>query len=248
MKKGIILAGGAGTRMSPATLFGNKHLLPIYSDSAATPMIMYPLQTLIKSGIQEILIISSREHCGPIIEHLSDGTQYGSDFTYKIQDTNHVPMGIASALKLAKNFTGSEKFAVILGDNFFSQTFQEEFKSFGDSDVKSTIFLKEVEDINRFGCATIDENHNVKKIVEKPKNPESNWAVTGLYLYSSHVYDILPELSVSSRGEVEITDLNEWYVKNKSIKAIKLDGFWSDMGTPTSAKKTQTFLEKIVTN
>ena len=246
MKKGVILAGGNGTRMKPATLVGNKHLLPIYSDNSATPMIMYPLQTLIKSGIKEILIISSREHCGPIIEHLSDGTQFDSDFTYKIQDVNHVQMGIASALKLAKNFTCLEKFAVILGDNFFSQTFQEEFKSFADSDsdVESTIFLKEVDDINRFGCATIDENNNVKKIIEKPKKPESNWAVTGLYLYSPKVYEVLPKLSVSGRGEIEVTDLNNWYVQNKSMKAIKIDGFWSDMGTPMSAKKTQTFLEK----
>ena len=244
MEKAVILAGGAGTRMRPATLLTNKHLLPIYSDSSATPMLLYPIQTLIKSGITDILVISSREHCGHIIEHLSDGTQFGADFTYKIQDTDHVPLGIASALKLAKHFTGMDKFVVILGDNFYADTFESEFEKFTVSDAKSAVFLKKVEDIHRFGCATVDENLNVTKIVEKPKHPESNWAVTGLYLYSSHVYEILPQLSISDRGEVEITDLNNWYVNNKSMSATFLRGFWSDMGTPISAKKIQKFIEE----
>ena len=244
IKKGVVLAGGAGVRMRPATLLTNKHLLPIYSNNEATPMLMYPIQTLIKSGIEEILIISSREHCGSIIEYLSDGSQFGVSFTYKIQDTEHMSMGIASALKLAKNFTGEDNFSVILGDNFFAGSFKNEFEKFDLLENKASVFLKEVEDIKRFGCATLDVNSKVVKIVEKPSDPESNWAVTGLYIYSPYVYEILPELSLSERGEVEITDLNNWYVKNNKMMAFTLNCYWSDMGTPISAKKTQKFIEE----
>ena len=241
MKKAIILSGGLGSRMFPATMRTNKHLLPIYTNNGAYPMIYYPIRTLIESGLTDILVISSREHCGRIMETLSDGRYFGCDFSYKIQDTAHVHMGIASALKLAKNFTGDEKFAVILGDNFFENTFTVEMQQFSDGNTQACVFLKEVEDIKRFGCATI-ENGNVVKIVEKPEKPESNWAVTGLYLYTPDVYSIADTLVLSNRGELEVTDINTHYCSQGAVKAAFLDGYWSDMGTPPSIQRTETFI------
>ena len=149
--KAILLAGGLGKRMCPATTHQNKHLLPIYANDGAYPVIYYPINTLIKSGLTDILVISSREHCGRIMETLSDGDDFGANFTYKIQDTAHVQMGIASALKLARDFTKDEKFAVILGDNFFEDSFAKEISDFNESDAQACLFLKEVEDIQKFG-------------------------------------------------------------------------------------------------
>lgn len=243
--RGILLCGGRGHRMSPATQETNKHLLPVYSNNGAVPMIYYPLQTLVQSGITEILVVSSREHCGRIIETLSDGHDFGADLSYKIQDTSHVHLGIASALKLAKGFTKDEKFAVILGDNFFEDVFTNEVHKFNTENHKVHLFLKEVTDIHRFGCATVDKD-NIVDITEKPKNPESNWAVTGLYFYTPDVYEIADTLVVSRRGELEVTDLNANYCKNGMAKACFLSGWWSDMGTPASMLQTEVFMrEKI---
>lgn len=240
--RGVILAGGTGSRLAPATLRTNKHLLPIYANNGAYPMIYYPIYTLVESGLTDILVISSREHCGRIMETLSDGRYFGCDFSYKIQDTAHVYMGIASALKLAKNFTGNEKFAVILGDNFFENTFADEAQQFSNSDAQVCIFLKDVDDIQRFGCATVAENGTVTKIVEKPKEPESNWAVTGLYFFTPDVYSIADTLVLSNRGELEVTDINAYYCSQSTAKAAFLKGYWSDMGTPPSMQRTETFI------
>jgi glucose-1-phosphate thymidylyltransferase len=242
--KGVLLAGGFGTRLQPATKIYNKHLLPIYSQNGAVPMIYYPIKTLVNSGIEEILIISSREHCGNIIDNLSDGADFGADFSYKIQDSSHVQLGIASALKLAENFVGKSKFAMILGDNYFEDSFIKEFESFSISDEKCGLFLKEVSDVERFGCAIVKDG-KISKIIEKPKNVESNWAVTGLYLYDSDVFSIAKNLVPSNRGELEITDINDHYCKINSANANFLKGFWSDMGTPMSVKKTQEFIISI---
>lgn len=239
--RGILLAGGKGTRMYPATKYQNKHLLPVYSNDGAVPMLHYPLNTLVKSGIKEILVISSKEHCGSIIENIGDGMEFDADITYKIQDFNHVPLGIASALKLAKNFTADQNFAVILGDNFYSNTFRDEISDFEKNDFMCTVFLKEVKDIKRFGCATLDKNGNVTKIVEKPNFPESDLAVTGLYLYTPHVYEVSEKLQLSDRGELEISDINYYYCPDK-ISGKILTGEWSDMGTPASILHTQQFL------
>jgi glucose-1-phosphate thymidylyltransferase len=243
---GVVLAGGFGTRMLPATKTINKALLPVYSSEGAVPMVCYPIYTLISGGIKKILIISSQEHCGRIIEFFGDGDKWGVDFTYKIQDMNnpHKPPGIASALKLAKDFTKDNKFAVVLGDNFFEDSIATSAYLFlnDDTTCDAAIFLKQVPDPERFGCAYI-ENERIVKIVEKPKNPTTDLAVTGLYFYTPDVYDIAEHLHVSKRGELEVTDINQHYVSEKRAGWSTLTGYWSDMGTPTSIVRTQDFIE-----
>ena len=255
--RGVILAGGFGSRMQPSTKVTNKHLLPVYSEQGAIPMLFYPIHTMVSSGIEDILIISSREHCGHIIENLSDGQDFGADFSFKVQDLQHVQLGIASALKLAKNFTNNEKFAVCLGDNFFEDSFSEEVKNFECQwpseplthgivldRYKAAVFLKEVDDVRRFGCATLDAADRVVKIVEKPGVPESNLAVTGLYFYTHEVYDVADELKPSARGELEITHINDHYCQEGTAVGYMLEGHWSDMGVPTSMTRVQEWIAK----
>jgi|688.fasta_scaffold19529_9 glucose-1-phosphate thymidylyltransferase len=235
IKKGVILAGGRGSRMMPATTNINKHLLPVYSNFGAVPMIYYPIFTLVKSGLKDILVISSKEHCGKIIENLGDGSEFGANFTYKIQDLSNREPGIASALNLCKSFTDKDSFAVILGDNFFEDNFENEFKNFYGLN-KSAIFTKETKNASQFGV------YSDGSIEEKPKIPKSNLAVTGLYLYTNHVYEVIKDIKPSNRGELEITDVNNFYCKQKSCSVFKTNGFWSDMGTPESICNTQNFI------
>lgn len=237
--KGIILAGGAGTRMRPATKITNKHMLPVYSEQGAIPMLFYPINTLVNSGIKDILIVSSKEHAGHIIQNLSDGHNFDANFSYKIQDTARVSLGIASALKLAKDFTKDDPFSVILGDNFYEDSFEDQFVFFPESCSSSArIFLKQVEDPERFGV------YFNGSIEEKPKRPKSNTAVTGLYLYHPSVYKVVENLIPSSRGELEISDVNQYYCSKNTIDTTEIKGFWSDMGTPQSMKRTQDFIER----
>jgi glucose-1-phosphate thymidylyltransferase len=243
---GVVLAGGFGTRMLPATKTINKALLPVYSSEGAVPMLCYPIYTLITGGVKKILVISSQEHCGRIIEFLGDGDRFNVDFTYKIQDMNNPkkPPGIASALKLAKSFTKDNKFAVILGDNFFESSIDGAVKFFLRSNCSFHAFLKEVSDPERFGCAFLNDDATIDRIVEKPTNPLSKLAVTGLYLYTEDVYNIAETLQISKRGELEITDINQYYVERKNSEYTYLNGYWSDMGTPNSIMRTQEFIEK----
>lgn len=222
--------------MRPATSVTNKHLLPIYSMSGSVPMIFYPIRTLVSSGVKEIMVVSSKEHSGPIIQTLGDGSEFGADFTYKVQDPETVGMGIASALLLSKAFTGDGAFAVILGDNFYEESFSEQFGLFEQSESKAMIFIKEVPDPERFGV------YHDGSIEEKPTSPKGNMAVTGLYLYTDHVYGIASSLKPSRRGELEVSDINNFYCREGSAMICKLNGFWSDMGTPTSMIRTQEFL------
>lgn len=249
--KGVILAGGFGTRLRPFTLRLNKGMAPIYSPEGAIPQLLFPLRTLINSGIKEILIVTSRDHCGQIVELLGDGTEYNCSLTYRIQEMARPVVGIAQALGLAENFVGNDAFAVILGDNFYEDNFLVEFKEFEkeylmsdykDTCKKSAIFLKNVDDPQRFGVATVDYRNRVTKIVEKPKDPETNLAVTGLYVYTPHVFKIVPTLQPSQRKELEITDINNYYVDCGGMTSYNLDGHWSDMGLPESAKKVSDFL------
>ena len=213
-------------------------MLPVYSSQGAIPMIFYPINTLVSGGIKEILIVSSKEHAGHIIQTLGAGHDFDAEFTYKIQDVNRVSVGIASALKLTKDFTKDSPFAVILGDNFFEDSFFNEFFCFKDScSASARIFVKEVHDPERFGV------YADGTIEEKPSNPKSNKAVTGLYLYHPGVYEIVETLKPSNRGELEITDVNQHYCAQGSIDVTNINGFWSDMGTPQSIIRTQEFID-----
>jgi len=164
--------------------------------------------------------------------------KFNADIIYKIQDSDHCQMGIASALKLSKNFTNGDNFAVILGDNFYSNNFKNEVNNFNS---KCKLFIKQVSDVTRFGCASVKGN-KITKIVEKPTNPESDLAVTGLYFYSPEIYEVLPNLKILARKELEITDLNNYFVQQNTAQFSLIEGFWSDMGTPDSMVRTQKYV------
>jgi glucose-1-phosphate thymidylyltransferase len=231
--KGVILAGGHGTRLYPMTKIFNKSLLPIYDK----PMIMYSLETLKQVGCKEIMIVSGRDHSGQIMSQLGSGVDYGVALTYRVQEK---PGGIAQALGICKNFVGTDPVAVCLGDNIFEDEINiEDYSGNG-----AYIFLKSVPDPERFGVAEV-AGESVVNIVEKPSTPISDLCVTGLYVYDSYVWNIIDGLKPSGRGELEITDVNNWYVKNGLMKFKKLNGFWSDAGTPDSlAKATKLVMEK----
>jgi glucose-1-phosphate thymidylyltransferase len=236
--KGVILAGGTGSRLYPLTKVTNKHLLPVYDK----PMIFYPIRTLIDAGIKDILIVSGRGHAGDFLELLGSGAEFGVRFTYEIQDEAG---GIAQALSLAENFADEDNVTVILGDNIFqdSETLYNTIKSF---DSGSQIFLKQVSDARRFGVAEVDDSSKkVLSIEEKPENPKSDYAVTGLYVYDNRVFDFIKQLKPSGRGELEITDVNNWYIKQGEMKYSVLDGFWSDAGTFESLLRAGMMVQKI---
>lgn len=232
--KGIILAGGLGTRLMPSTKVVNKHLLPVYNQ----PMIFYPIRTLVNSGITDILIISSREHVGNFIELLGSGTEFQARFTYKVQEG---PSGIAHALSLAREYVGNDSFALVLGDNIFTESFEDEVKNFTSG---ARIFLKEVDDPERFGIAEIAGN-KVISIEEKPLRPKSNLAITGFYFYDNNAFDYLNEIKPSIRGELEITDLNRRYLEKNQLTASILKGLWTDAGTHDSLVEASSMLQKI---
>lgn len=241
--KGVLLAGGHGTRLSPWTRVNNKGMATVYTKHGAYPQLIYPLWTLVNSGIKEILITSSKEDCGDIIEFFGDGEEFGCELTYKIQEMNRPITGIAQALKLAESFIGRERFAVILGDNYFEDTFEKEVNQF-EKDKKNDcyLFLKKVDDPERFGVAEIDRRGKILGIEEKPKNPKSELAVTGLYFYNNTVFDITRDLKPSERNELEITDVNNYYVNNEIAKGKLLSNHWQDLGTCNSARHIINFL------
>lgn len=222
--KGIILAGGNGTRLAPVTSIINKSLVPVIN----IPMILYPIETLKSLSCNEVLIVTGGNHMGDLANFLGDGSDFGINLTYKVQKEAG---GIAQALSLAREFTGEQNIAVILGDNYFEDKITIE-------DIKGpTIFTKEVDSPERFGVF-----HN-NLIIEKPKNPKSSSAVTGLYIYDSTVFDFIETLKPSERNELEITDVNNWYLKRNKMDVISLKYFWSDMGTPDSLLKTSIYIK-----
>lgn len=229
--RGIILSGGSGTRLRPLTKITSKQLLPIYH----RPMIYYPLNTLIKAGIKEILIIVAPERAGDYLNLLGSGKEFGVKFTYEIQDK---PEGLAQAFIIAENFIDDEDVAMILGDNIFEDDFSEEIKNFSGG---AKIFAKKVSDPERFGVVKFDENMKAQEIVEKPQEHLSNYAVTGLYVYDNKVVKVAKEMKPSPRGELEITDVNNWYLKNDELKVAMVNGEWLDAGTFDSLLKAQTF-------
>jgi len=218
--KGVILAGGSGSRLYPLTKVTNKHLLPVYDK----PMIYYPIQTLINAGIKDIMIVSGRGHAGHFLELLGSGSEFGVRFTFEIQEKAG---GIAQALSFAKDFVYGDNVTVVLGDNIFQDNIEEDISAFTSG---SKIFLKEVIDANRFGVAELKGN-TVIGIEEKPENPKSNFAVTGLYIYDCEIFDVIKTLKPSGRGELEITDVNNYYINKDIMRYRILNGFWSDAGT-----------------
>lgn len=235
--KGIILAGGNGRRLDPITHVTNKHLLAVYDK----PMIFYPLRTLLDAGIKDILIITGKEHAGGFLRLLGSGKSFGCRFAYEVQEEAG---GIAQALGLAEDFADGENCAVILGDNIYEDNFSEYINSFQNSK-GAHIFLKDIEDAHRFGVAEVDGDRIIN-IEEKPKNPKTTYAVTGLYLYDSEVFEVIKTLKPSGRGELEITDVNNHYISKKSMKFSFVQGDWTDAGTFESLFRANRVARKIV--
>lgn len=234
--KGIVLAGGTGSRLYPLTKVTNKHLLPVGN----RPMIYYPIEKLTGAGIEEILIVTGTEHMGDVVNLLGSGKDFGCRFTYKVQDEAG---GIAQALGLAENFCGSEPMTVILGDNIFETGLSKALANYDGSGAQ--ILIKQVEDPERFGVAEL-EGDRIIGIEEKPDRPKSEFAVTGIYMYDAQVFDLIRNLEPSDRGELEITDVNNHYIENGAMKYSILDGWWTDAGTPESYKIANNLAHKLV--
>jgi glucose-1-phosphate thymidylyltransferase len=224
--KGIILAGGTGSRLYPLTKVTNKHLLPV----GRYPMIFYPIYRLKQAGIKEILVITGREHMGDVMELLGSGTDFGVEFTYKVQDEAG---GIAQALGLGEHFVNNDRCIVILGDNIFEDNITPFVERFKGQKEGAMILLKEVSDPERFGVPGIKDGRIII-IEEKPKVPKSRYAVTGIYMYDSEVFEIIKGLKPSQRGELEITDVNNAYLSRGTLIYGILNSWWTDAGTPTS--------------
>ena len=222
--KGIILAGGLGSRLFPLTKVTNKHLLPVFHK----PMIYYPLETLVKGGIRDILMVTGGNSAGDFLKLLGNGRQFGlSHLEYTYQDGEG---GIAQALSLAEAFSDGEKVVVVLGDNIIEQSIAPFVARFKKQKAGARLLLKKVQDPQRFGVAELNGN-KVVKIVEKPKQPKSPYVVTGIYFYDSAVFDMVRTLRPSGRGELEITDVNNLYLKKGLLEYDILKGYWTDAGT-----------------
>ena len=221
--KGIILAGGTGSRLYPLTKVTNKHLLPVGRE----PMIFHPVHKLIEAGVEEILIVTGVDHMGDVVNLLGSGKDFGCRFTYKVQDEAG---GIAQALGLAENFAGKDLSCVILGDNIFEDSIAPYVGAFREQARGARLLLKQVHDPQRYGVAEV-EGSRVVRIVEKPKDPQSDLAVVGIYFYDGEVFDVIRTLRPSSRGELEITDVNNHYLRAGTLQCDRLQGWWTDAGT-----------------
>lgn len=221
--KGVILAGGRGTRLFPLTKVTNKHLLPVGKE----PMIFNPIKQLVSAEIKEILIVTSTEHMGDIVNLLGSGKDFNCEFTYKVQEE---ALGIAHALGLAEGFAAGERIAVLLADNIFERTIKPYVENFKQQGKGARVLLKSVNDPKRFGIAALDEHH-VLSIEEKPEQPKSDYAVVGAYFYDSQVFDIIRGISLSERGEYEITSVNNKYIKRGQLEYDIVSGGWTDAGT-----------------
>lgn len=222
--KGIILAGGLGTRLFPLTKITNKHLLPIYNK----PMIFYPIQTLINAGIRDILIVTGGNNAGDFLKLIGNGKEFGlQHVNYTYQEGEG---GIAQALDLAEFFADNDKIVVVLGDNIIEKNIKRQVEAFAKQERGAKILLKKVHDPQRFGVPVFNGD-KIIKIEEKPKEPKSDYAVTGIYMYDSRVFDIIKTLKPSNRGELEITDVNNDYIQKGEMTYDVLDGWWTDAGT-----------------
>lgn len=235
--KGVILAGGLGKRLYPLTKLTNKHLLPVY----CKPMIYYPIQTLIDAGISDILIVTGGAHAGEFLRLLGNGAEFGlKHINYTYQEGEG---GIAEALGLAKHFADNDKMIVILGDNIIQRSIKKAVYEFVRQPRGAKILLKEVDDPERFGVAELKAG-KIVSIEEKPKRPKSDYAVTGIYMYDNQVFDIIKKLVPSKRGELEITDVNNAYLKKGELTYGVLDGWWTDSGTFDSLLRANNLVAK----
>ena len=238
--KGIILAGGSGTRLHPLTLAMSKQLMPIYNK----PMIYYPLSTLLSAGIRDILIISTPTDLPHFERLLGDGSRIGCHFEYVVQ---HVPNGLAQAFVLGADFIGNDKVALVLGDNiFYGSAFEHNLHLNNDPD-GGIVFAYHVSDPERYGVVEFDENMNAVSIEEKPKQPKSNYAVPGLYFYDNSVVEVARNIKPSARGEYEITDVNKYYLEHQKLKVCKIDRgtAWLDTGTFRSLIEATQFVQVV---
>jgi len=224
--KGVILAGGQGTRLYPLTKATNKHLLPV----GRVPMIFHAVRQLVEAGIKEIMVVTSTEHMGDMVRCLGSGEEFDCTFSYRVQDK---PLGIAHGLSLASNFARGERVVVILADNIFGSSIKHVVESFAKQKEGARVVLKKVSDPTRYGVAALDEKQ-VMYIEEKPKSPPSDFAVVGLYCYDEKVFDLIQTLNFSERGELEVTALNNEYIKLHQMEYEIFEGKWMDAGTPES--------------
>jgi glucose-1-phosphate thymidylyltransferase len=233
--KGVILAGGLGSRLAPLTKVTNKHLLPVYRK----PMVYYPIEKLVAAGIREIMLVTGGPFAGDFLKLLGNGRQFGlRDLHYTYQEGEG---GIAEALGLCEQFVEGERVCVILGDNIFSGDLGSGLESYMKQKSGAKIFLKEVPDPQRFGVAEVRDG-KIAGIEEKPKKPKSKYAVTGVYMYDEQVWKVIKTLKPSGRGELEITDVNNYYVKQGTLTYDILDGFWTDAGTFESLLRANTLV------
>ena len=246
--RGIILAGGTGSRLMPLTRATNKHLLPV----GDVPMIYHPIKKLRDAGILDIMVVTGTEHMGAVVQCLGSGADLGCEFSYKVQDTAG---GIAQALGLCKSFCDGHKICVILGDNIFSDELGSHVVNFekATEEIGAMLLLKGVKDLTRYGVAFSDQEGVVRQIVEKPSRDEMNslgnvglskHAVTGIYFYDPTVFDKISSLKPSDRGELEITDVNNAYLEEKRLLSAEINGFWTDAGTPASLRRANELVRK----
>lgn len=228
--KGVILAGGIGTRLFPLTKCTNKHLLMVGKE----PMIFNPVRQLVSAGITDVIVITGEQHVSDVAAKLDNGYDFGCDFTFKAQDK---PRGIAHALSLAERFAENDRIVVILGDNILTHSIKPHVDSYKEMPYGAKILLKKVGDPERFGVAALDESRKmVLRIEEKPQRPKSDYAVIGVYMYDSRVFDFIRQIKPSLRGEMEITSVNNIYIDRGEMAYDLLDGDWTDAGTITSLR------------
>ena len=221
--KGIVLAGGKGSRLFPLTKVTNKHLLPVGRE----PMLYHPIKQMVKANLTDILVVTSTDHMGDIVRCLGSGEEFGCNITYRVQQR---AAGIADALLLGESFAGNEKICVMLGDNVFEKTIENYVESFAKQKVGARVLLKKVSDPCRFGIAALDE-HQIMEIEEKPSSPKSSYAVVGLYFFDHKVFQFIKEISPSENGELEITSVNNKYIELGELEYDICNGEWTDAGT-----------------
>ncbi len=239
--KGVVLAGGTGSRLSPLTRVTNKHLLPVHNQ----PMIYYPIQTLVNAGIRDILLVTGGQDAGDFLRLLSNGKDFGlQHINYTYQEGEG---GIADALRLAEHFVEGEKVCVVLGDNIIEKNICEAVQRFQQQERGAHLLLKEVDDSERFGCPEIADGR-ILRIEEKPKQPKSRYAVTGIYFYDATIFEKISRLRPSGRGELEITDVNNMYIEEGTMTFSVLDGWWTDAGTFDSLRRATNLVAETGAN